>query len=494
MESESKYTRKPITAKQVFMEHGKLPPQAVDLEEAVLGALMLQPTNFDNVATILKPECFYKESHQAIARAIYQLKKENKAVDILTVTNQLKSNGELELAGGAFYVTQLTSRIASTENIEEHAGIVLQKFLAREAIRISNETIIEAYEDTTDVFDLLAKTEKDITSLNQNSAVSTGEAISDVLVKTVKNVELTAKLRSTGKISGLSTGFKEFDLLTNGFQNGELIIPAGRPGMGKTAYTLHMTKENAKNGKQMLFFSLEMPAQQLARRMVIGYSGIEPDYVKTGKMNPEEWQRFHEAVRMVEQLPIIIYDKPCTIADIKNIARKNNKEQKLDGIVIDYLQLILPMNSGKSSNRDQDLGEITRSLKALAKELDLPVICLSQLNRSVETRSTTNKIPKLSDLRESGNIEQDADMVFFLYRPEYYGIEEDSNGKSLRGVGKIIIAKYREGANTEIKFRYNPSMTLLSDFVDEFEPNHFPEVRNMPVNNRFEVERNEPPS
>ena len=494
--SETKRTLKRPLGRDGYTELGKLPPQAVDLEEAVLGALMLDKEAIVSVATLLTPDVFYKEPHQLIYSAIQSLYDANEPVDILTVTNHLRNKGELELTGGPFYITQLTSRIASSANIEFHAGVLKQKYIARQLIQISGEIGAKAYSEKDDVFDLLDEAENKLNTISEKSIHGTSQHISSAVELAMKEVALTDTLASSGQISGITTGFSELDKITGGWQNNELIVVAGRPGMGKTAFMLHCAKTAALSGKWVNIYSLEMDETKLAKRMLYSMCDVDQQKAKNGKMGPEDWKELSAAENKIKKLPIIVDPTPVvSLRYIRSKSRILKRKGQCDFIMIDYLQLIESMGS-KDKLREQQVAESSRYCKILAKELNVPVILLAQLNREVEKEK--DKKPQLSHLRESGAVEQDADMVLFLYRPEYYGIYEDSKGQDLRGMGKIIIAKYREGANTEVKFRCNPSLTHLGDFIrkedmvemDRIGPNSY---FNLSPNSGFDQEKQDLP-
>src|ERR1700760_1971721 len=422
-----------------FSGLGKLPPQAVDLEEAVLGALMLEKDALSSVIDILKPEVFYKDNHQKIFTAIRYLFEKTSPVDILTVTAQLRSQGELEMIGGAYYITELTNRVASAANIEYHSRIIIQKYLQRELIRISTEVINSAYEDTTDVLDLLDKAEKNLFDIAQNNLRRDSRKMDDLLHETLKE-------KKDG-LTGVASGFTDLDRMTSGWQKSDLVIIAARPAMGKTAFVLSCARNAAVDfSKPVVVFSLEMSSVQLVNRLISGETEIEQEKIRKGQLEEWEWQQIHSKIGRLEQAPLIIDDTPSlNIFEFRAKCRRLKSQHDIQLIVIDYLQLMQGKADGKNGNREQEIGSISRALKSVAKELNVPVIALSQLSRAVESRPGGSKRPMLSDLRESGSIEQDADMVLFLYRPEYYGLDQDEDGNPTQGVGEVIIAKHRNG-------------------------------------------------
>jgi replicative DNA helicase len=445
-----------------FLEHGKLPPQAIELEEAVLGALMLEKNALNAVIDILKPESFYKEAHQKIFAAIINLFQKTQPVDILTVTNELKKTGELDIVGGPYFITQLTNRIASAANVEYHARIVSQKHIQRELIRISADTIKDAYEDSTDVFDLLDKAESNLFAVAESNIRKNYDSMSSLIGQAIKQIEI-ARTQKDG-ISGVQSGFTELDRTTSGWQKSDLIILAARPGMGKTAFVLSLARNTAVDfQKPVAVFSLEMSSIQLVNRLIAGETELSAEKLKKGNLQDHEWQQLNTQITKLAEAPIFIDDTPAlSIFELRAKCRRLKSQHDIQLIIIDYLQLMTAGGEGKG-NREQEISNISRSLKSIAKELDVPIIALSQLSRAVETRGG-DKRPQLSDLRESGAIEQDADMVMFIYRPEYYGITEDKeNGSSLTGIAELIIAKHRNGALKDVRLRF---ISHLAKFVD----------------------------
>jgi len=433
---------------------GKLPPQATDLEEAVLGGLMLERDALSSVIDILKPEVFYKDNHQKIFAAIRFLFEKSLPIDILTVTAQLRQKGELEMIGGAYYITQLTERVASAANIEYHSRIILQKFIQRELIRISTDVINNAYEDTTDVLDLLDYAEKCLFDVGQSNLRRDARMVDDLLRETLANIELL-KDKKDG-LTGIPSGFLSLDRYTSGWQKSDLIIIAARPAMGKTAFVLTCARNAAVDfNKPVVVFSLEMSSVQLTNRLVSGEAEIEQEKIRKGQLEDWEWSQIHNKIGRLDQSPLIIDDTPAlSIFEFRAKCRRLKSQHDIQLIIVDYLQLMQGKTDGKGGNREQEIGAISRALKSVAKELDVPVIALSQLSRAVESRPGSSKRPQLSDLRESGSIEQDADMVLFLYRPEYYGLTEDENGMPTQGVGEVIIAKHRNGETGIVRLKF----------------------------------------
>lgn len=449
------------TVTQQLMDIGKMPPQAVELEEAVLGALMLENDALTNVIDILKPQSFYKDSHSRIFHAIEQLFTRSEPVDILTVTQELKKTGELDIVGGAYYITQLTNRVASAANAEFHARIVAQKFIQRELIRISTKTINDAYEDGSDVFDLLDNAEKNLFSIVEGNIKKNYDKMSTLIRKAIDQIEITKN--NKGNFSGVPSGLTALDRLTSGWQKSDLVIIAARPAMGKTALVLTMARNAAVDfGKPVAVFSLEMSSLQLVTRLIASESELSSEKLKKGNLEDYEFQQLNDKIRKLTEAPLFIDDTPgLSVFELRAKARRLKEQHKIELLVVDYLQLMTAGGEGKG-NREQEIATISRSLKGLAKELEIPVIALSQLSRAVETRGG-DKRPQLSDLRESGAIEQDADMVMFIHRPEYYNITEDENGGSTLGVAELIIAKHRNGPVDSAKTRYIGQFTKFAD-------------------------------
>lgn len=449
-------SRKSSAAKEIFAEHGKVPPQAIDLEEAVLGAMMLEKDAVAAVIELLTPEVFYKEGHQAIFEAIFYLFNSNQPVDVLTVTNELRKMGKLEIAGGAYYVTQLTARIASSANIEYHVGIIKQKHLQRELIRISTDTIKKSFEETSDVFDLLDETERGLFEISEVNLRRKAQSMPQIVQNVITHI---SNIRSNeDAVTGVKTGFDVLDNITGGWQPSDLIVIAARPGMGKTSFVLTMARNMAINyNNAIAFFSLEMTANQLVSRLIASESEVNINKLMKGDIADHEWEQINSRINVLEKASIFIDDSPgLSLFELRAKCRRLKAQHDIKAVVVDYIQLMTDGTVKKGGgNREQEIAAISRSLKGLAKELNIPVIALSQLNRSVETRGGKNesKKPVLSDLRESGAIEQDADLVCFIYRPEYYQILEDENGDT-RGKAMISIAKHRNGKTDDVWLRF----------------------------------------
>ncbi|HEU4471555.1 MAG TPA: replicative DNA helicase [Flavisolibacter sp.] len=448
------------------MIYGKVPPQAKELEEAVLGAVMLEKGAFDLVIEILKAECFYVDSHQRIFKAMQSLANKSQPIDILTVVEELRMREELDLVGGPYYVTKLTNSVVSSANIEAHARIILQKFIQRELIRISGEIIADAYEDSTDVFDLLDQAESKMYEVTSNHLKNNYESIDSVLVRTIQRIE---DLRHKNEdVTGVPSGFPSLDKVTYGWQNTDLIILAARPAVGKTAFALNLARSAALHPTKptpVALFSLEMSAGQLVQRILSAESEIHLEKISRGKMEEHEMKQLYaKGIQRLAQAPIFIDDTAAlNIFELRAKCRRLKNTGNIGLIIIDYLQLMSGTGE-RNSNREQEISTISRSLKGLAKELQVPIIALSQLSREVEKRKDGNKMPQLSDLRESGAIEQDADMVMFLYRPEYYDITQDENGDNNRGETHVRIAKHRNGSLETIKLR---ALLHIQKFVED---------------------------
>ena len=472
-----KRTKKPSQSSSI-MEHGKIPPQAIDLEEAVLGAIMLEKDALTSVIDMLRPEVFYRDAHQKIYTAILDLFNKSEPVDILTVTSQLRKNGDLEMAGGPFYITQLTSRISSSANIEYHARIVSQKYLQRELIRISSDIIRDAFEDTSDVFDLLDNAEKNLFAVSEGNLRRSYERMPDLLKEAIEQIRIASTQKS---FTGVASGFTELDRVTAGWQRSDLIVIAARPGMGKTAFVLSMARNTTVDFKKAVaFFSLEMNALQLVTRLIASETQLSSEKLKKGTLEQYEWEQLQSKIATLTEAQLIIDDTPAlSIFELRAKARRLKQQYDIQLIIIDYLQL---MTSGGENrgNREQEISNISRSLKSRAKELNIPIIALSQLSREVEKRGGSKR-PILSDLRESGAIEQDADMVLFIYRPEYYKIEEFEDHSSTKDAAEIIIAKNRNGALSDIRLRFIGRLARFDNYdTDGFETSNF----NLPYSDR----------
>ncbi len=456
------YTQKK-TSPKVDLEVGKMPPQALEVEEAVLGALMLEKDAFTAVGEILKPECFYKDTHQKIYAAIQTLNAKDRPVDMLTVTEELRTMSLLEDVGGAFFITQLTGRVASAANIEYHARIIWQKYLQREVIRISSELQTKAYDDAIDVDDLLDESESSFFKLSQGNMKKGVTQINPIIDEAIEMIKIASQ-REDG-MSGVPSGFHELDRITSGWQKTDMIVIAARPAMGKTAFVLSMARNMALDfGQAVAIFSLEMGNVQLVNRLIVSETELPAEKIKKGNLASYEWEQLDHKIQNLIDAPIYVDDSAgLSIFELRAKARRLKKEHDIQVIIIDYLQL-MNANGMNAGSRQEEVSLISRSLKGLAKELNIPIIALSQLNRGVEGRAgAEGKRPQLSDLRESGAIEQDADMVCFIHRPEYYRITEDEQGNSLIGIGEIIVAKHRNGATGDVRLRFRGELARFEN-------------------------------
>jgi len=433
--------------------YGFIPPQAIEMEEVLLGAMLLDKDSHE-IIDIAEPDFFYKDSHRLIFSAIKSLRTEKKPVDILTVTNELKSGSQLEAAGGAFYVSQLTSRIASAAHSMEHFLIVLEKYIARETIRLSNQLTNLAYSDC-DIEELEEKILEIKTFYETRTQTHcNGERIIDVYAESLRNSKKRIIDRLNGKMPGISTGFGLLQDLTGGWQPGDLIFIAARPSMGKTAIAIHFAKQAAFQGSKVAFFSLEMNAISIADRFVLGMTSIDPEKWRNGTITNFDIALFEEQRQNLKQADLIIYDKSSIRPSYINAICKREKP---DLVIVDYIQLMKPNQGEKYQNRNLELGSISHELKVIAKEYNVPVIVLSQLNRRLDT--SASKVPTLSDMRDSGELEQDADLVIFPWRPYVYG-ESDMDFH----VMELIIAKHRNGRTGKIRIKHNE---YINNFFEE---------------------------
>lgn len=455
--------RRPKSKPKSELENfGHLQPQAPELEQAVIGALLIETEAYAQVSEILKPECFYDVRHRYIYEAISRLNINQKPSDIFTVVDELERMGVLEESGGRYYVTQLSGMVSSSAHIVYHARIIAQKSLARQLITYTSNIQTKAFDPTQDVDELMQEAEGNLFSLSQQNLKKDYTQIDPVISEAYAMLQKAAS-RSDG-LSGISSGFKDLDKMTSGWQESDLVILAARPAMGKTAFALSMAKNIAiDQGIPLAFFSLEMSNVQLMNRVISNVTEIESEKLKTGQLKPEEWQRLDGRMKQLLGKPLFLDDTPSlSVFELLTKARRLVREHGVKIIMIDYLQL---MNASGMSygSRQEEVSTISRALKGLAKELGIPILALSQLNRSVENRPDGDKRPQLSDLRESGAIEQDADMVCFIHRPEYYKIYTDANGRDLRGMAEIIIAKHRNGAVGDVLLSFRGQFTRFQD-------------------------------
>ena len=443
--------------------YGHLQPQATEMEKAVLGARMIDKDAYAILCEILRPESFYEPRNQMVYAAIRDLSMEEKPVDMLTVTDQLAKNGNLEQVGGPGYIAELSSGVATSANIEYHANVIAQKSLARQLISFSSMIQTKAFDETIDVEDLMQEAEGSLFELSQHNMKKDYTAIDPVIAQAVKGIQDAAK--NTDGLTGVSTGYYKLDDITSGWQASDLVIIAGRPAMGKTSFALSMAKNIAADLRQpMAFFSLEMSNVQLVNRLISNACEIQGSKILNGQLQRDEWERLDKNINQLLGAPLYVDDTPgLSVFELRTKARRLVREHGIKLIMIDYLQL-MNANGMRFSSRQEEVSTISRSLKGLAKELNIPILALSQLNRGVESREgLEGKRPQLSDLRESGAIEQDADMVLFVHRPEYYHIYQDDNGRDLHGMAQIIIAKHRKGATGDVLLTFRGEFTRFEN-------------------------------
>ncbi len=442
------------SGRQMLEKSGRVPPQAMEVEQSVLGAMLIEKTSIPKAIEILAADAFYQTKHEIIYSAILSLFERGNPVDLITLTEELKRRGTLEEVGGAYYLTELTTRVDTAANIEYHARIIAEKSLMRKMIETMTGLIGKAYDPSTDAFELLDDSEREIFHISDSQLRKPATSLNDILKGTLANLESVHG--QEGGITGVPTGFTRLDDMTGGWQKTDLIIIAARPSMGKTAFSLAMARNAALHPEHAVgvaIFSLEMGSHQLAQRLLTSEARVDAQAARTGRLRDEDWPSLAKAAGRLSAAPIYIDDTPSLgILELRAKCRRLKAEFDIGLVIVDYLQLMHGSTSGRT-NREQEIAQISRSLKGLAKELDVPVIALSQLSRAVESRGG-DKRPQLSDLRESGSIEQDADVVAFIYRAERYGITVDENGQSTEGMGEIIIGKQRNGpiGNVQLAF------------------------------------------
>ena len=433
--------------------NGTIPPQSIELEQAVLGALMLERDAIIDVQEYVKAETFYLEEHRTIFRAIQSLSVEMKAIDLYTVTERLKSQKELQKVGGAAYLAELTQKVASAAHIEFHAKIIAQKYVQRELIRSATEIERRSYDDEVDVTELIGFAEQEIFRVSEGNVKRSVQVASDILRKALAQIEEASK--TAGEYNGVRSGFTDIDAITLGWQPSDLIIIAARPSMGKTAFVLTMARNMCVELKTpVAFFSLEMSSVQLMNRLIVAETQLNSKDLRTGNLTPAQWTHLESQTVELGRSPLYIDDTPAlSVYEFRSKARRLKTQHDIQLIIIDYLQLMTASTPETRGNREQEVSLISRTLKAIAKELNVPIIALSQLSRNVENRGGSKR-PQLSDLRESGAIEQDADVVAFIHRPEYYGLTTDENNMPTAGMAEIIIAKHRNGEVTDVPLRF----------------------------------------
>lgn len=433
-------------SREVQEAAGRIPPQATGVEQSVLGAMLIEREAIPRAIEILREDSFYNAKHQKVFGAMLSLFERGNPVDLITLTEELKRRGELDDVGGAYYLTELTTKVASAANVEYHARIIAEKSLLRKMIETMTGLIGRAYDPGADAFEMLDEAEGEVFKISESSLRKPASTMNEILKETLARLESIHGL--TGGITGVPSGFTRLDEMTGGWQPSDLIIIAARPSMGKTALSLAVARNAALHPEHpvgVAYFSLEMSAQQLAQRLLTSEARVDAQAARTGRMSDDDWPRLARAAGRLSAAPIYIDDTPgLTVLELRAKSRRLKSQYDIGLVVVDYLQLMHGTGGGKNSNREQEIAMISRSLKSLAKELNVPVIALSQLSRAVETRGG-DKRPQLSDLRESGSIEQDADVVGFIYRPERYGITVDENGNSTEGMAEVIIGKQRNG-------------------------------------------------
>ena len=474
-------TVQPTIIKVGANELGKLPPQALELEASVIGALMIEKEAFSSITDLLRPESFYSDQHRHIFEAVQALSAKDAPIDVLSVAEQLKQSGKLEQAGGVIYLSDLTRRVASAAHIRYHAQIIAQKATARDLISAACQIEEKGYDETQDVDELVEEATAKIFEISQRAQKRDVTHIYPVITEAFDRMHKASE--NEGNISGIPSGFTELDKITSGWQKSDLVIIAARPAMGKTAFVLSMAKNIAVDFNiPVAIFSLEMSNVQLVNRLIMNVCEIEGNKIRNGRLSKAEWDKLDNTIGVLQNAPIYVDDTPgLSVFELQSKARKLVKEHKIQLIIIDYLQL-MNANGMSFGSREQEVSIISRNLKGLAKELDIPVIALSQLSRAVEKRDSSNsnvdgKKPLLSDLRESGAIEQDADMVCFIHRPEYYKLYDDGNGKDLRGLGQIIVAKHRNGATDEIWLRFIGKYTRFQNEDTAFDDDLYSDVQ-----------------
>lgn len=460
---EQKGKDNPRLVRDIAESLGKLPPQALDMEEAVLGALMLEKYALADVIGYLRPAHFYSEAHKEIYQAIQNLYQATEPVDMRTVVAQLRKNGKLELAGGAYYVAELTSKMSSAANIEYHARIIQEYHLKREIIVMASNMHQKAYEDTTDVFELIDWINSEMQKAIDANFSGQGEKhIKEFAFKALQDMQG----RMAGHSTGVMTGYHSVDQIINGHQPGDLVVIGARPGMGKTGFVFQELVQIAKRGDPVGIFSLEMPGVQLVNRAACAEAELDNDAVAKGKLSEVEFRRYMDALSVLQGLPIYVDDAAMVNnLEIRARARRLKVKFGVRLIAVDFLQMVKAITEQKSTNRDQEIGIISRTLKAIAKELEIPVIAVSSLSRDVEKRGGAKR-PQLADLRESGNLESDADVVIFLYRPEYYGFKTDDNDQPTHGQCEVIVAKHRNGSLGTAMLKFIGRFTKFLPWVD----------------------------
>lgn len=433
----------------------RIPPHSVESEQSILGSILLDKDAMITVSETIKPDDFYKEAHKIIYECMIKLSNKNEPIDLITLTEELRKQGHLDDVGGISYITSLSTIVPTTSNVKYYADIVKEKSVLRKLIKVSNDIINLGYDGSTKIEDVLENAEKKIFDISQEKSSSDDfKPINLVLMDTYDMIEQLYS--SKAEMTGITTGFRDLNKKINGMQRTDLLLLAARPAMGKTAFSLNLVQNAALKGDaSVAVFSLEMSKEQLVQRMLAAQSNVELKKIKTGKLNENDWPRIIDAMAVLSNAKIHIDDTPgIKISELRSKCRKLKMEQGLDLILIDYLQLM--EGEGNNESRQQEIAKISRSLKIIAKELDCPVVALSQLSRAPEQRADHR--PILSDLRESGSIEQDADIVMFLYRDEYY--HPDSEKKN---IGEVLIAKNRHGETGSVELVWLGEVQKFAD-------------------------------
>ncbi len=448
---------------------GRVPPQALDVEQAVLGAVLIERDAIPRTIELLPNDAFYSNKHRKIFAAVLALFERGDPVDLITVSEELRRRNELEEVGSTSYLTELTAQVATAANVEYHSRIIAEKSLLRKMIETMTGLVGEAYDPGADAFEMMDRAESEIFRISESHLRRSGLSMKEVVKSTLERLESIHG--NEGGITGVTSGFRKLDEMTGGWQKTDLIIIAARPSMGKTAFALAMARNAALNQRDptgVAIFSLEMGAQQLAQRLLTSEARIDAQSARTGRMSDRDWAALARAAGTLSEAPIYIDDTPSlNVLELRAKCRRLKAEHDIGLVIVDYLQLMHGTMNSRNSNREQEIAQISRSLKALAKELDVPVIALSQLSRAVETRGG-DKRPMLSDLRESGSIEQDADVVAFIYRAERYGITVDENGNSTQGIGEIIVSKQRNGPIGSIELAFVNSYALFENLSTHY--------------------------
>ena len=438
-------------------------PQAVEIERVVLGALMVDSDAFSVVSELLKPETFYEPRHQKIYEAIRNMNMDERPVDIMTLNDELSKMGEIDKVGGVDYLMEISSQVASAAHVESHARILAEKYMQRQLIHFAGDIETKAYDSSVDVDELMQQAEGSLFQISQNNMKQDFTQVAPVVKNAVEILQRAAS--NKGGLTGIPTGYTGMDEITSGWQASDLVIIAGRPAMGKTSFALSIAKNVAVDyGVPIGFFSLEMNNVQLVNRLISNVCEVSGRKILNGQLDPSDWERLDKRIGRLTDAPIYVDDTPgLSVFELRTKARRLVREKGVKIIMIDYLQL-MNANGMKFGSRQEEVSTISRSLKGLAKELDIPVLALSQLSRNVENREgLEGKRPQLSDLRESGAIEQDADMVLFVHRPEYYHIYQDEKGNDLHGMAQIIIAKHRKGSTGDVLLNFRGEFTRFQD-------------------------------